>query len=138
LRQHEYEAQLTDVRQAASFVAHTGVDALAVCIGNTHSPMRREPQLDYIRLNALRREVAVPLVLHGAAGLAPQTLRHCVELGISKIDVDVELREAYVGAVRAQLGGRQAELGNLLYAATSAVRGVVAEKLRLFGSVGKA
>ena len=66
----EYEARFTDPVQAADFVARTGVDALAICIGNVHGRYRREPCLDFDRLAALQRSVPVPLVLHGASGLA--------------------------------------------------------------------
>jgi len=71
----EYEARLTDPAQAAAFVAATGVDALAVCIGNVHGRYRRAPVLDWERLAAIKAAVPVPLVLHGASGLPTGTVQ---------------------------------------------------------------
>jgi len=65
----DYEALLTDPVQATDFVARTGIDALAVCIGNVHGRYQGEPALDFARLAAITDAVDVPLVLHGASGL---------------------------------------------------------------------
>eukprot|EP00899_Mesostigma_viride_P017304 jgi/Mesvir1/25575/Mv01806-RA.4 len=67
----EYLARLTDAEEAKLFVQQTGVDALAVCIGNVHGNYPKSgPKLDFARLKAIAGAVApVPLVLHGASGL---------------------------------------------------------------------
>jgi tagatose 1,6-diphosphate aldolase GatY/KbaY len=96
----EYEARFTDPVQAADFVARTGVDALAICIGNVHGRYRREPCLDFDRLAALQRSVPVPLVLHGASGLPEAMVRQAITLGVHKFNVNTEVREAYVEALR--------------------------------------
>ena len=131
----KYESRLTDPAQAAEFVARTGVDALAVCIGNVHGHYRGEPKLDFERLAALRSAVPVPLVLHGASGLPALMVRHAIELGVSKLNVNTELRDAYLGALAA---GSRRDLVDLMRDAVDAMRAVVAAKLRLFGSAGKA
>ncbi len=137
----EFEARFTDPEQAAGFVAATGVDALAVCIGNVHGPYPREPELDLQRLSAIRRAVSVPLVLHGASGLPEALVRQAIELGVRKFNVNTELRVAYVAALKARLV-EQAEhppaLVDLMEGAVAAMQAVVAAKLRLFGSVGRA
>lgn len=135
----EYHASLTDPQQAGEFIAQTGADALAVCIGNVHGRYTRAPQLDFERLAAIRETVAVPLVLHGASGLPEDQVRRAIELGICKLNVNTELREAYLqaisGAVRAP---RPPDLTDLMAAAVAAMQDVAAAKLRLFGSSGKA
>jgi tagatose 1,6-diphosphate aldolase GatY/KbaY len=135
----EYEARFTDPAQAAAFVAQTGVDALAVCIGNVHGRYRSEPRLDFDRLAAIRQAVAVPLVLHGASGL-PETMVHrAIALGVCKFNVNTEVREAYVEALRACLSApRSPDLLDLMRSAEATMQGVVAAKLQLFGSVGRA
>lgn len=135
----EYEALLTDPGQAVDFVARTGVDALAVCIGNAHGRYRRPPVLDWERLTAVRRAVDVRLVLHGASGLPDETVRHAIELGVSKFNVNTEVREAYLATLRA-CGTRTEPLDLLpiLRMATAAMRAVIEDKLRLFGSAGQA
>lgn len=135
----EYEALLTDPARAASFVAESGADALAVCIGNAHGRYRREPSLDFVRLEAVRAATPAPLVLHGASGLPAGQVRRAVELGVRKFNVNTEVRAAYVGALRAGLAGDAApDLLDLMRAAQAAMHVVVAEKLRLFGSSGTA
>jgi tagatose 1,6-diphosphate aldolase GatY/KbaY len=133
----EYEAKLTAPDQAVDFVARTGIDALAVCIGNVHGRYRTEPRLDFERLESIRQKVAVPLVLHGASGLPDETVKRAIALGVSKFNVNTEVRQAYLEALRQGLAG-SADLLDLMKGAVAAMEAVVAEKLRLFGSVGQA
>lgn len=94
---------LTEPDQAADFVERTGVDALAVAVGNVHGFTAEEPRIDLERLAALRDAVPVPLVLHGASGLSPRTLAACVARGVAKVNVNTELRRAYLGALADRL-----------------------------------
>jgi len=132
------EQRLTDPAQAADFVAQTGVDALAVCVGNVHGHYPGKPALDFERLEAIRARVPVPLVLHGASGLPDAMIRRCIALGVTKINVNTELRHAYLSAARTYLNHTPCDLLDLMAHTTSAVRAVVAEKLRAFGSSGQA
>jgi tagatose 1,6-diphosphate aldolase GatY/KbaY len=135
----EYEAKLTDPAQAADFVSQTGVDALAVCIGNVHGRYRSEPRLDFARLAAIHQAVAVPLVLHGASGLPEDTVQRSIALGVHKFNVNTEVREAYISTLRQSLqGAKTPDLVELMHSAETAMQAVVAEKLRLFGCTGKA
>lgn len=135
----EYEAKLTDPDQAADFAARSGVDTLAVCIGNVHGHYRGAPQLDFARLERLRWTVPIPLVLHGASGLPAPMVRRAIKLGVCKLNVNTEVRDAYLSALAdAVSAGERPDLLDLMRAATDAMRAVVAAKLRLFGSAGKA
>ncbi len=96
----EYEARLTDPVKAVDFVARTGVDMLAVCIGNVHGRYPRPPQFDFERLAAVRDAVSLPLVLHGTSGVPDDMVRRCIELGVCKFNVNTEVRQAYVAALR--------------------------------------
>jgi tagatose 1,6-diphosphate aldolase GatY/KbaY len=132
-------AHYTDPKQAREFAAATEIDALAVCIGNVHGRYVSEPRLDFDRLAALRRLVPVPLVLHGASGLPPAVVQRAIELGVCKFNVNTELREAYVSALRGALATAPApDLLDFLRAAVRAMQPVVADKLQLFGSMGRA
>lgn len=133
----EYEALFTDPAQAADFIGQTGVDALAVCIGNVHGRYRQAPRLDFDRLAALQRVVPVPLVLHGASGLPAAMVRQAIALGVRKFNVNTEVREAYVEALRGGLQTAESpDLLDLMRRAEAAMQAVVAAKLQLFGSVG--
>jgi tagatose 1,6-diphosphate aldolase GatY/KbaY len=133
----EYEAKLTDPDQATDFVARTGTDALAVCIGNIHGRYSSEPRLDFDRLLAIRRAVSVPIVLHGASGLPEGMVSRAVELGVCKLNVNTELREAYLGALKDHLADSPDLIG-LMRSAIEAMQIVVCAKLQLSGSAGKA
>lgn len=89
---------MTDPGEAGAFADATGIDALAVAIGNVHGFTEHEPRIDLERLEAIRAATDVPLVLHGASGLHADTLRACVERGVAKINVNTELRRAYLEA----------------------------------------
>ncbi len=134
------EAVLTDPERAAEFVERTGVDALAVAIGNAHGIYTQRPHLDFDRLQAIRDATNVPLVLHGGSGTHPDQLSRAIEIGITKVNVASEIGHAYLTAIqRAVLEGN----GNVWYAhalveATEAVRQVVGKWMRKLGSAGRA
>ena len=91
---------MTDPAQAAAFVERTGVDALAVAIGNVHGFTPEPVRLDLERLAEIAAATPVPLVLHGASGLPAEDLLGAVELGVVKVNVNAELRRAYIEALR--------------------------------------
>lgn len=99
----EAETAYTDPSMAAEFVAKTGVDSLAVAIGTAHGVYSGQPVLDIPRLTAIRKQVSVPLVLHGASGLSEETVRACIREGICKVNFATELRMAYSDGVKAFL-----------------------------------
>lgn len=96
-------AAMTDPQQAAAFVAATGVDALAVAVGNVHGFTQHPIRLDLERLAAIHEAVTVPLVLHGASGLPVEELHGALARGVAKVNVNAELRRAYLEATRATL-----------------------------------
>lgn len=67
---HADESLFTDPMMARDFVDRTGIDALAVAIGNAHGKYKGEPLLDFPRLDAIRQQAAIPLVLHGGSGIS--------------------------------------------------------------------
>ena len=115
---------MTDPELAAEFVRVTKVDALAVAVGNVHGFTRQPPPIDLARLGAVRRVVAVPLVLHGASGLPDDVLVGCLERGVAKVNVNAELRRAFLTALADGLDAAStpADLAGLLAGARAAVR----------------
>lgn len=133
------DAKMTDPAQVPAFVATTGIGALAVCIGNVHGPYAGEPRLDFDRLAAIRAATDLPLVLHGASGLPGSAIARAIALGVCKFNVNTEVRAAYLATARERLGGeRKVDLPDLMRDTIAAMRAVVAEKLALFGAVGRA
>jgi len=90
---------LTDPEMAAAFVRETGIDALAVSIGNAHGAYTRLPQFDFERLAKLKAATGIPLVLHGGSGTPEADLRRAISLGIAKVNVATES----IAAVRQSL-----------------------------------
>jgi tagatose 1,6-diphosphate aldolase GatY/KbaY len=133
------EEGLTDPAQAAEYVARTGVDALAVAIGNAHGIYTRLPRLDFERLEQLRAATDVPLVLHGGSGTPEDDLRRAIRLGIAKVNIASELNVAVRDGLRGQW-----EAGENLWApaaqavAMAGVAEVVEKWIRLTGAEGKA
>ncbi len=89
------DSVLTHAHEAAAYVEATGVDALAVAIGNAHGTYTKLPQLDFARLAEIRAATNVPLVLHGGSGTPDADLRQAISLGIAKVNVATDLVTAY-------------------------------------------
>ena len=126
----------TDPDQAREFIEGTGADALAVAIGNMHGVYSSEPRIDFGILERVRAAVDTPLVLHGASGIGDADVRRAISLGCTKINIHTELGQAAMIAIEAN-GGRLNYLG-LQQEVRKAVKGRALEKIRLFGSEGKA
>jgi tagatose 1,6-diphosphate aldolase GatY/KbaY len=96
--------KLTDPQEAKAFVEATGIDCLAVSIGNVHGTYSRPLRLDWDRLVQIKERVPhLPLSLHGASGIPDKDLRRAVGLGICKVNVNTELRRRYFRALSAGL-----------------------------------
>ncbi len=136
----EKEALFTDPQEARHFVRETGVDALAVAIGTAHGPYKGRPELDFARLKQIRELTAAPLVMHGASGVPDEDVRRGIELGIRKINIDTELRQAFVAALQGYVAANPENIDprKILAPAKAAMKEVVRGKMRLFGSAGKA
>lgn len=77
----------TDVEESARFIEQTGVDALAVAIGNQHGRYVATPKLNIDRLIELHERNSMPLVLHGGSGTSVEDFKACIHNGICKINV---------------------------------------------------
>ena len=137
----------TDPIEAAVFVASTGVDLLAVSVGNVHIKTRGDQGLDLALLEQIHERVPVPLVLHGGTGISPSALREAISLGVTKVNFGTYLKQRYLHAVRQAIGcdcpdphrllgmgGRE----DVLMAGRLAVRDAVLERIDLLGCRGKA
>ncbi len=124
----------TDPDQAEQFMAKTGADCLAVSIGNVHGIFRAPPVLDLDRLEHVARRVTQPLSLHGASGIPEPLLRRAIAAGISKVNVNTELRQSYFAALREHMAELEpgAQVLRLSQLISAQVEATVYEKLGLF------
>ena len=128
--------QYTDPSQAAEFVERTGLDSLAIAIGNQHGHYTAPPKINFEILAKVRDAVSIPLVLHGASGIGDEDIRHAIDLGITKINIHTELCEAAMDAIHACPPDERYQGLNIKV--RDAVQARAEEKIRLFGSNGKA
>ncbi|MEG4208644.1 class II fructose-bisphosphate aldolase [Microcoleus sp. S13_B4] len=134
----EKAARMTDPVAAVEFIKETKVDFLAVTIGNVHGKYLSQPKLDFPRLAKIRAAVSVPLVMHGSSGLPDSMIHQCIEFGVSKFNVNTEVREAYMDVLKSNISEPHPDLLEIMEKAIEAMQSVIADKLQLFGSVGKA
>ena len=126
----------TDPDVAVDFVKRTGVDSLAVAVGNAHGDYAFPPKLDFERIELISKKTNLPLVLHGGSGLADDDFRRAVKLGISKINIFTDIDKAgKVGVERGLAAGAKTMMGLIPYE-IQAMKEVVVEKIKLFGSAG--
>lgn len=137
---HADEAWFTDPAKARDFVDRTGIDTLAVAIGNAHGKYKGEPKLDFARLEAIRQQTGLPLVLHGGSGISDADFRRAIGLGIHKINFYTGMSQAALDAIEARMANRQPiydEFAQLLLSVEQAITDTVAGQMRIFGSAGQ-
>ncbi len=137
---HAKEAMFTDPSEALEYVNATGVDALAIAIGTAHGQYKGEPKLDMERLSEIRQLVKIPIVLHGSSGVPDDAILEAVKRGVRKINIDTNVREAFMAGVKDSLAANPSELDprKVLGPAKERMTALVREKIRLFGASGKA
>jgi fructose-bisphosphate aldolase class II len=136
----ESAIELTDPDEALQFAQATGIDTLAVALGSVHGLKSKTVSLDLERLQAIRKRVSIPLVLHGSSGVSDADIKQGVSMGLSKVNVATQLAQAFTGAIREVLGKDASLVDPRKYmsAGRNAQMEVVRERIRFFGSSGKA
>ena len=138
----EIKYYYTNPEEAKAFVSETGVDALAIAIGNIHGLRARKKvvKLDLNLLDRIRKSCEIPLVLHGGSGVSYDELKKAVNLGICKLNINTELSKSAVDEIRKTLKGsnESLRLENLMVNALQAMERVVKFYVTLLGSKGKA
>ena len=128
----------TDVDESVRFVQATGIDALAVAIGNLHGHYIHTPQLNIPRLIEIYEANRLPLVLHGGSGTSVEDFKACIHNGICKINVATAIQRGIMKRIRERLAQKpDEEYIPLKQVMTDATREVVSEHIRLFESDGR-
>ncbi len=136
----QVQSVMTDPSLAAEFVRRTGCDALAIAVGSVHAMQSRAAELDQDRIAACAAEVEVPLVLHGSSGVTEDSIAEAIERGITKINVGTYIAAGFTEAAReaATANPKEFDPRKVLTPARDEVRERTREKIRLFGSSGRA
>ncbi|MCU0520091.1 MAG: class II fructose-1,6-bisphosphate aldolase [Anaerolineae bacterium] len=134
------EAAMSDPDECARFADDGGFDFLAVAIGNAHGFYKGDPILDFDRLAAIRERVSIPLVLHGASGIPDAQITRAVENGICKINIDTEVRNAFIRTMQDYTSKHPDEIDprKVFGPCIDAMQAVVESKIEIFRSSGRA
>jgi len=97
------KSELTEVASAVRLATESGLDALAVSIGNVHRLKRPGATIDFDRLSAIEREVSVPLVIHGTSGIFEADLARLAQTRVAKFNIGTTLRQSFGKGLRAAL-----------------------------------
>jgi len=162
-----HDQLLTDPEQAADFVEHTKVDALAIAIGTSHGAYKfsRPPTGDILaieRIKAIHERIPYThLVMHGSSsvpqnwlkiinehggamgetyGVPVSEIQEGIKYGVRKINIDTDLRMACTGAIRQFLVDKPAEFDPRKYLAASkeAMKNICIDRYQQFGTAGHA
>jgi fructose-bisphosphate aldolase class II len=159
----ERDAALTDPAQAEEFVKRTGVDALAIAVGTSHGAYKFKgaANLALDRISEIASRVNALLVLHGASGVKQENVDlankfgaaikgakgvpdaaivEAVRRGICNVNIDTDMRIAFTAYVRKALAEKPEEIDprKVLGPGREAIAAVAREKMKLFGSAGRA
>lgn len=124
----------TDPKMAEDFVQKTGVDALAVAVGNAHGDYAFPPKLDFDRITEISEITKIPLVLHGGSGLADDDFKEAIKRGICKINIFTDIDKAGKAGIEKGLAEGAKTMMGLIPYEIEAMKAVVREKITLFGS----
>lgn len=141
LKDVNWEKYMTNPQQAETFVKTTGIDALAVAIGNAHGFFKERATPDFDRLDMISKSCAIPLILHGASDWENGRVAEVIRRGISCFNIDTAIRLAFANNLINSVNNQEGsgfDLRKLLGEAREAVKETVKFKIKLFGSDGKA
>ncbi len=122
----------TDPAQAVDFASRTGIDSLAVAVGNAHGDYKFPPELDFARIHAIAAGTGLPLVLHGGSGLSDDDIREAIRQGICKINIFTDIDKAGAAGIERGLAAGERTMTGLIPYEINAIKEVVGEKLTLW------
>jgi len=133
-------SDFTNPDQAREFVNLTGVNRLAIAVGNIHGISLDEPMLDFERIRAIHeKNIDTILVLHGGSGISDGDLKKAINVGIRNVHINTEVRAAYTNALRKSLVNHPDDVTpyKIFPPVSEAVQALVEKKLVAFGSINK-
>ncbi len=125
---------------AKAFVLATGIDTFAAAVGNLHGLYPVPKTLDLELLASIRQAIDINISLHGGSGTPPHYFIEAVKIGVTKININSDMRMAYRTTLEEVLAENKTEYAvvKLMGSVIEAVQAVVESKIEMFGSVGKA
>jgi fructose-bisphosphate aldolase class II len=94
------KSYMTDPAEAKKFVEETGIDCLAVAIGNVHLLTKGSANIDIQRLKDIRSQVSLPIAIHGGTGFPDNQIKEAIANGVAKFNVGTRLKTDYLKSVK--------------------------------------
>lgn len=133
---NEESLQLTNPSEARRYVELTDVDALAVAIGTAHGKYNGVPKIHFDLLESIKKEVNVPLVLHGGSGTGFENIEKACKNGINKVNVNTALITGAIEEINTTLKTNRRSI--LFFDIKNGYKKVLKQYMEACGSIGKA
>ncbi|MEX2014315.1 MAG: class II fructose-bisphosphate aldolase [Candidatus Saccharimonadales bacterium] len=135
----QVQKTFSKAEEAKEFIDATGIDMYAAAIGNLHGIYTAPKVLDIDLLEKIRGNIDSFISLHGGSGTPEHYFRHAIKTGVSKININTDMRVAFRRSLEKSLKNNPHEISvmKLMDDAISSVQAVVEEKIDIFGSAGK-
>lgn len=133
------ENKISTVSDVKRFIEETGVDAVAIAVGNVHGIVKEPVKINFNRISEIRNAIDTPLVLHGGSGLSDAVFKRAIENGICKINYYTDLIYNATLEIKKRLN-ENSDLYNypdIIYNTMQHIKKVVIKKMELFGSLNK-
>lgn len=129
------EYYYTKPKEAKEFVRQTNVDALAIAFGTQHGFYKETPELKIDVIKEVRKEVNIPLVMHGGSGLSDEQFRECIKAGIRKINYYSYMSKAGYEAAKKVIDSNTTKyMHDVEYASYKAMKENVLKTIKIFNS----
>lgn len=125
---HSKKAVYSDPKEVLDFVQQTGVDSVAVSIGNEHGGPRGE-KLNIDLLKKIAEIVEIPIVIHGSSGLSESDIHEAILAGAAKFNIDTNIKRAFTKGIRSS---ESEDYRKALGEGMEAVEAVVKKYLKIF------
>lgn len=128
------ELAYAKVEDCITFVKETAIDFLAPALGSVHGLYKGEPKLDFERMQKIKKETGLPLVLHGGTGIPDDMIQKAIASGICKININTELQIVFSNAVRKGLKENESvyDPRKIIKMGEEAMKSKIKQKLFLF------
>lgn len=122
----------TNPAEAEKFFNEVKPDMLAVAIGNVHGPITANEELDFTLLAKIQDTIKAPLVLHGCSNRDPREYKVAISQGVVKVNIDTELRQAFVRGVTLAVKKNLSDPREILKISSDEISENAKEKIRIF------
>ncbi len=136
----EIKKTFSNPKDAREFVEATGIDTFAAAVGNLHGKYPVPKKIDIELLRDIRKAINCNISLHGGSGTPGHYFKDAVKVGVSKININSDMRVAYRKTLEKVLADNPTEYAvvKLMDTVIDAVQEVVEEKIDMFNASGKA